>query len=68
MGKDDRFLYVVEGDKAIKTAVEVGVDDGKTAEVVSGLKPNAVVVVVGRDTLVDGATVKTEPAPVPKAR
>jgi len=68
MGKDDRFVYVVEGNQAHKTPVEVGVDDGKSAEVVSGLKAGAVVVVVGRDTLVDGATVKTEPAPVPKKR
>lgn len=66
MGKDDRFVYVVEDGKAHKTPVEVGVDDGKMAEVISGLKPGAVVVVVGRDTLVDGATVKTEPAPAPK--
>lgn len=66
MGKEDRFVYVIDGGKAHKTAVEVGVDDGKVAEITSGLQPGATVVVVGRDTLVDGATVKTEPAPAPK--
>lgn len=68
MGKDDRFVYVVKDGKAHKTPVEVGVDDGKMAEVVSGLEPGAVVVLVGRDTLTDGAAVKTEPAPAPKSK
>ncbi|MCC2671157.1 MAG: putative Acriflavine resistance protein acrA, partial [Armatimonadetes bacterium] len=68
MGKEDRFVYVVTGGKAHKTPVQVGVDDGKVAEVTEGLNPGAVVVVIGRDTLVDGASVKTEPVPEPKGK
>jgi membrane fusion protein (multidrug efflux system) len=61
MGKDpDRFVYTVAGDKARKTVVRVGVDDGKMAEITEGLKPGARVVLVGRDNLVDGAAVKAE--------
>lgn len=64
MGKeDDRFVYTVSGGKAHKTVVKVGVDDGKRAEITSGLKGGATVVLTGRDTLVNGAAVKTEPAP-----
>jgi RND family efflux transporter MFP subunit len=61
MGKDDRFVYAVIDGKAQKTPVTVGVDDGKTAEITDGLKPGAVVVVSGRDAVVNGAPVKTEP-------
>jgi RND family efflux transporter MFP subunit len=69
MGKDqDRFVYTVEGGKAHKTVVKVGVDDGKLAEITDGLKPGAQVVLVGRDNLVNGATVKAEPAPAEPAK
>ena len=60
--EDDRFVYTVEGGKAHKAPVKVGVDDRKTAEITQGLKPGAQVVLVGRDALVDGAAVRAEPA------
>jgi RND family efflux transporter MFP subunit len=62
MGKEDRSVWVVADGKAKKTAVTVGVDTGKTAEITSGLQPGDTVVVVGRDALTEGAPVKTEPA------
>lgn len=69
MGKDeDRFVYTVQDGKAKKTPVRVGVDDSKTAEITEGLQPGVQVVVVGRDTLVDGAPVKAEPAPAAPAK
>lgn len=69
MGKDqDRFVYAVAGGKARKTFVKVGVDDGKVAEITEGLKPGAQIVLVGRDNLVNGAAVKTEPAPAEPAK
>ena len=61
MGQEDkRFVYTVTGGHAHRTPVTVGVDDGKTVEITSGLSPGSVVVLVGRDTLVDGAAVKAE--------
>jgi RND family efflux transporter MFP subunit len=69
MGKDeDRFVYTVSGGKAHKTPVKIGVDDGKMAEITEGLQPDSQVVLVGRDTLVDGAAVKTEPAKIEPAK
>ena len=68
MGKEDRSVYLVEGGKAHKVPVTVGVDDGKMAEITDGLKPGAQVVLTGRDNLVDGAPVKTEPAKVEPAK
>jgi RND family efflux transporter MFP subunit len=68
MGKEDRSVYVVEGGKAHKVPVIVGVDDGKMAEIKEGLQPGAQVVLTGRDALVDGAPVKAEPAPVEPAK
>lgn len=61
IGKEDRFLYRVEGGKAVKTPVKVGLDDGKLAEILEGLKPGSQVVVVGMDSLVDGAAVTAKP-------
>lgn len=69
MGKeDDRFIYLVQDGKAHKTPVRVGVDDGKSAEITEGLKAGSQVVVVGRDSLVDGAPVKAEPAKLEPAK
>jgi RND family efflux transporter MFP subunit len=62
MGQEDkRFVYTVTGGHAHRTPVTVGVDDGTTAEITSGLSPGSAVVLVGRDTLVDGAAVKAAP-------
>lgn len=66
--EDDRFVYVVANGKAQRTSVTVGVDSGKTAEITSGLTPDAQVVLVGRDTLVNGAAVKAEPAKLEPAK
>ena len=66
MGPEDkRFVYTVADGKAKKTPVVVGVDDGKMAEITGGLSPNSQVVLVGRDTLVDGAPVNAHVAPPP---
>src|SRR5581483_1355406 len=69
MGPEDkRFVYTVVDGHARRTPVTVGVDDGKMAEITDGLTPSAQVVLVGRDTLVDGAPVKARPArPAPPA-
>lgn len=65
MGKDDdRFVYTVKENTAHKTPVKTGVDDGKMVEVTEGLAPGVPVILTGRDTVVDGGTVKAEPAKV----
>lgn len=67
MGPEDkRFVYVVKDGHAHRTPVTVGIDDGKTAQITSGIREGDPVVVVGRDTLIDGAAVKSEPAPAKK--
>jgi RND family efflux transporter MFP subunit len=61
MGPEDkRFVYTVVNGHAHRTPVMVGVDDAKMVEITSGLTPGAQVVLVGRDTLVDGAAVKAQ--------
>ncbi len=62
MGPEDkRFVYTVKDGQAQRTLVTVGVDNGKTAQITTGLAADDQVVVVGRDTLVDGVKVKSEP-------
>jgi RND family efflux transporter MFP subunit len=68
MGPEDkRFVYTVEGGRARRTPVTLGVDDGKNVEVTGGLSRTSQVVLAGRDTLVDGAEVRATPA-APAAR
>lgn len=58
MGPEEkRFVYTVAEGRAHRTPVTVGVDDGKLSEIKEGLQPGDQVVVLGRDTLVDGAAV-----------
>lgn len=48
---DKYFVYVADGDKAVKRDVEVGITDGLTAEILSGLKEGDKVIVDGKDFL-----------------
>ena len=52
-------VYVVEGDRARRTIVELGHQTGQEAEVKSGLSPDTRVVLHPGDTLTDGARVKS---------
>jgi len=45
------FVYVADGDKAVKKDVEIGITDGNKAEVKSGLKVGDKVVTDGKDFL-----------------
>lgn len=53
------YVFTVEGDKAKKVAVTIGLRSGDIAQVI-GLPDNAKVVVSGQETLTDGATVKVQ--------
>jgi len=57
MDKANAFVFVAEGSKAKKTAIKIGFNDGAQVEVVSGLKGDEAVVLVGKLTLIDGQTI-----------
>lgn len=53
-----RHVFVVEGEKARKRAVETGVDAGTWLEILSGVKGGEEVVIAGADGLADSMTVR----------
>jgi RND family efflux transporter MFP subunit len=53
-----RHVFVIEGEKARKRAVETGVDAGTWLEVLSGVKGGEEVVIAGADGLADSMTVR----------
>ena len=52
------FVFTVTGTKARKTRVQTGFNDGSNAEIVSGLKPDQPLILVGKSPLSDGQAVK----------
>jgi RND family efflux transporter MFP subunit len=52
------FVFVCDNGKAIQKAVQVGIIDSKSAEIVGGLAAGEQVVVVGQTGLRDGATIR----------
>lgn len=71
--ESDAHVWLVDGGRARRQAVEVGIRDLLRAEIVKGLDEGALVVIEGQDKLTDGARVsvtRKEPdklAPVPEA-
>ncbi|MBV8114214.1 MAG: efflux RND transporter periplasmic adaptor subunit [Silvibacterium sp.] len=49
---------IIQGDKAKLVPITIGRDDGRTVEVVSGLKPSDQVIISPPDSLIDGETVR----------
>lgn len=54
---DETYVYIVEGDKAKKVNVTIGIDTGENIEIVSGLKNGDTVVTKGQTYISDGETV-----------
>lgn len=54
---DETYVYIVEGDKAKKVIVTLGIDTGENIEIVSGLKDGDTVVTKGQTYISDGETV-----------
>lgn len=54
----NQFVFVVEGDKAVKTEVELGERLPGEVEVLEGLEPGVLVVIGGLQKVRDGAKVK----------
>jgi membrane fusion protein (multidrug efflux system) len=59
MEKANAFVFVADGGKARKTAVKIGFNDGAKVEVLTGLKENEPVILVGKMTLADGQSINT---------
>jgi membrane fusion protein, multidrug efflux system len=60
--KAGTFVFVVAGSKAKKTRVQTGFNDGTHVEVLNGLGPDQAVIVVGKQSLNDGQSVKASVA------
>jgi RND family efflux transporter MFP subunit len=53
-----KYVYVLDGDRVQRRAIETGVDGGNWLEVTRGLRPGEEVVTAGMDGLADGAQVR----------
>jgi len=65
LSNNQRYVFVIEGGKAQRRAVTIGVDGGTVLEVLSGLKADDLIVVAGRDALADGSPVRTQVGAAP---
>lgn len=52
------YAYLVQGDKAKRVEVQIGVDGGNWFEIVLGLKAGDEIVTAGTDTLADGSAIR----------
>lgn len=52
--KASAFVFTIANDKAKKTPVKTGFDDGRNVEILSGLKPGEPVLLAGKQPLSDG--------------
>jgi RND family efflux transporter MFP subunit len=53
-----RYAFVIEGDKARRRELQIGVDGGEWLEVLKGLSPGEDVVTAGADALAEGVVVR----------
>jgi membrane fusion protein, multidrug efflux system len=58
--KAGAFVFVLADNKARKVAVKTGFNDGQNVEILGGLNPNQPVILVGRQPLSDGQSVRLE--------
>jgi hypothetical protein len=57
---EETAVFIVMGDTAHRRPVQIGLDDGTDAEVVSGVKAGETVIVQGQAGLPDGAKISVE--------
>lgn len=57
------FVFTIKDEHAARVAVAVGLDDGKTAEILKGLEKDAKVVVTGKEMLRPGMAVNVKASP-----
>jgi len=53
------FVYVVNGKKAAKKAVTLGLKSDDFSEVLNGISPEMKVITIGKEQLTDGADILT---------
>ncbi len=59
INKDDKqFVYVVEDDIAVEKEIQIGIDTGEYAEIISGLNFDESIITTGQFYVSDGARVK----------
>ncbi len=56
--EDQTYVFVIDGDRAQRRALEIGLGDEDNVEVMSGLEPGDSIIVAGQAGLKDGALVK----------
>jgi RND family efflux transporter MFP subunit len=59
-GTNERFVFVVEDNIAVRKTIRIGRRINDSFEVLSGLNANELVVVAGQNRLLDGTTVEVE--------
>jgi membrane fusion protein (multidrug efflux system) len=57
MEKVNAFAFTAADGKAKKTPIKIGFNDGAKVEVVDGMAPDAVAILVGKQTLTDGQAI-----------
>ena len=57
---EETAVFIVTGDTAHRRPVQIGLDDGTDAEIVSGVKAGEMVIVQGQAGLPDGAKIRME--------
>jgi multidrug efflux pump subunit AcrA (membrane-fusion protein) len=60
---DGRFVWVIDGGRAQRREVTLGIHDLLATEVLAGVSEGDMLVVDGQGALTDGARVSTRPAP-----
>jgi membrane fusion protein (multidrug efflux system) len=63
--ESDQYVYIVEGGKARKAPVALGIQDRRMVEVTKGLTGAEPVIVSGKDLVTDGAKVDPKPMDAP---
>ena len=57
----EKYVFVMKDNKAVKTSVQTGIENGNEIEITSGLTENMDVVVKGQTYLEDGDNIETAP-------
>jgi len=63
-----RYIFLVEGDTAVKRLVKLGLEAGDAVELIEGVEPGRKIVTIGVEELNNGDRIKViEPKPQPEA-
>ena len=55
---DKKYIYIADGDKALKTEVVVGISNDKEIEILEGLDASDMIITKGHDFLKNGSTIR----------